>query len=71
MRDGTRFGMSLRHHDGEPRSQIRVQRERDTPRCDRGDFIEAGQFFGGALEKAEGGGLQGWLDVKSYPNRQL
>jgi hypothetical protein len=46
------------HGVGEPRGQVSTQRERDGPRRDGADLIEAGQFFGGALEVTKGRWLQ-------------
>jgi hypothetical protein len=45
-------------HIGELRRESSTERERDTARRGSAEFIEAGQFFGGAFEEAEGGGLQ-------------
>ncbi len=46
---------------GEARSQVGAERAREAARRDGTEFIEACQFFGGVLEEAEGGGLQGIL----------
>jgi hypothetical protein len=63
-----RHSISLRGSIGELRRESSTERERDTARRGSAEFIEAGQFFGGAFEEAEGGGLQcssdlGYADI--------